>query len=125
MATKLTSPLIGNTTEVPTTPPLSSPGLRAFLVLDATLLIVACLGLIYVVTSSRLANRLRRERPKLSFKLRHKFSCCHCQYFSQNHYLSCALHPTIALTEQAANCRDYAPRDLAATRKTASSKDIQ
>jgi hypothetical protein len=108
MATKRTFPLIGDTTEIPTTPPLSSPGLRAFLVLDIAFLIMACLGLIYVVRSSWFADRWKRRHHTDGFKTRHQFSCYHCRYFGQNPYLKCALHPTTVLTEQAADCCDYA-----------------
>jgi hypothetical protein len=108
MATKLTSPLIGDTTEAPTTPLLSSPGLRAFLVLDMAFLIMACLGLIYVVHSSWFADRWKRRQQNANFKTRNQFACYHCRYFGQNPYLKCALHPTTVLTEQAVDCRDYA-----------------
>ncbi|AFY96933.1 hypothetical protein [Chamaesiphon minutus] len=36
-----------------------------------------------------------------------KTPCHRCRYFSNNHYLKCALHPETALTEQAVDCRDY------------------
>jgi hypothetical protein len=107
MATKLTSPLIGDTTEAPTAPTLNSPGLRAFLVLDIAFLIMACLGLIYVVRSSWFADRWKRRQHTDGFKRRNQFACYHCHYFGQNPYLKCALHPTTVLTEQAADCRDY------------------
>jgi hypothetical protein len=110
MATKLTSPLIGDTTTAPTTFPPNSPALRMFLVVDAAFLILACLGLIYVVSNSWFADRLKRRRQAMAigFKSRPPFSCYHCRYFGQNPYLKCALHPTTVLTEQAADCRDYA-----------------
>lgn len=33
--------------------------------------------------------------------------CRNCQFFKENQYLKCAVHPTIVLTQQALNCRDY------------------
>ena len=42
-----------------------------------------------------------------SFKPPPKTPCYRCRYFSDNHYLKCALHPETALTEQAVDCRDY------------------
>jgi len=42
-----------------------------------------------------------------SFKPPPKTLCHRCRYFSDNHYLKCALHPETALTEQAVDCRDY------------------
>jgi len=46
------------------------------------------------------------QRP-FSLKSRAKVPCHHCQYFSHNPYLKCALHPESVLTEQAVDCRDY------------------
>lgn len=33
--------------------------------------------------------------------------CKSCQFFAQNRYLSCAVHPFTVLTKQAKNCSDY------------------
>ena len=30
-----------------------------------------------------------------------------CHYYTKNHYLKCAVHPSIAMSEQARNCSDY------------------
>jgi len=35
--------------------------------------------------------------------------CKNCQFFKDNHYLNCAVHPSIVLTKQALNCSDYLP----------------
>lgn len=35
--------------------------------------------------------------------------CKNCQFFQDNHYLNCAVHPSIVLTKQALNCSDYFP----------------
>jgi len=37
--------------------------------------------------------------------------CRRCQFFANNPYLNCALHPSAVLTEQALNCSDYYPRN--------------
>lgn len=38
---------------------------------------------------------------------------CHkCVYFSQNHYLKCAVQPSIVLTEESMNCSDFCPQNL-------------
>lgn len=42
-----------------------------------------------------------------NFKPPPKTPCFSCQYFSNNSYLKCALHPETTLTEQAVDCRDY------------------
>lgn len=36
--------------------------------------------------------------------------CRNCQFFSSNPYLQCAVHPGMALTENAVNCSDYCPQ---------------
>jgi hypothetical protein len=36
--------------------------------------------------------------------------CFRCQYFNDNHYIECALHPLIVMTEQAVDCKDYCPK---------------
>jgi hypothetical protein len=96
------------TTEVPMTFLPSSPELRMFLVVDIAFLIMACLGLIYVVRRSFFTDRLKRRRQNRGFKSRQRFPCNHCRYFSHNPYLKCSLHPTTVLTEQTIDCRDYA-----------------
>ncbi|WP_026733737.1 hypothetical protein [Fischerella sp. PCC 9605] len=40
----------------------------------------------------------------------HKLPCYTCRYFSNNHYLHCAVQPSIVLTEEAMNCSDYCPK---------------
>jgi hypothetical protein len=35
--------------------------------------------------------------------------CDRCQYLDGNPYLKCAIHPSIVLTHQAINCKDYQP----------------
>lgn len=38
----------------------------------------------------------------------HRIPCSQCQYFTENYVLKCTVHPYIALTEEAADCQDYA-----------------
>ncbi len=42
----------------------------------------------------------------------HKIPCATCQYFTENYYLKCPVHPSIALSEAAINCRDYEERSI-------------
>lgn len=37
--------------------------------------------------------------------------CRNCQFFANNKYLKCAVHPSAVLTEQATNCSDYCYQD--------------
>ena len=38
---------------------------------------------------------------------RQRIPCKSCQYFVNNTYLKCAVHPNIVLTQKALNCSDY------------------
>jgi hypothetical protein len=40
-------------------------------------------------------------------KRMHQIPCSHCQFFTNDHRLKCTIHPSIANSEQAINCRDY------------------
>jgi hypothetical protein len=109
------------TTEILTPSLPSSPELRMFLVVDIAFLIMACLGLIYVVRRSFFTDRSKRRRHHLGFKSRHRLSCNRCRYFSHNPYLKCSLHPTTVLTEQAIDCGDYASHHTVASAVSQSS----
>jgi len=37
--------------------------------------------------------------------------CRKCQFFDDNNYLNCAVHPSVVLTNKAANCSDYEKRE--------------
>lgn len=37
----------------------------------------------------------------------HKIPCANCRFFTQSYHLKCTIHPKIALSEEAINCRDY------------------
>jgi hypothetical protein len=115
MLGKLISSPISNTTEVSHTFLPSDPGLRVFLVIDTAFLIMACLGLIYIVRSSFFADRSKRRQHNIGFKSCHRLPCNHCRYFSHNPYLKCSLHPTTVSTKQAIDCRDYAPHHAVAS----------
>lgn len=42
-------------------------------------------------------------------KRMHKIPCAHCQYFTGDYHLKCTVRPTLALSEAAIDCIDYAP----------------
>ncbi len=39
----------------------------------------------------------------------HKVPCKNCRFYSNNHYLKCAVNPSIVLTEKATSCSEYSP----------------
>ncbi|WP_016950570.1 hypothetical protein [Anabaena sp. PCC 7108] len=41
-----------------------------------------------------------------------KVPCKNCKFFSNNHYLKCAVQPDIVLTEEAIHCSEYCPRKV-------------
>jgi hypothetical protein len=51
------------------------------------------------------------QQNLLSLKLNQKIPCDRCQFLSRNSYLQCAIHPSIAATENAVDCADYEPNN--------------
>ena len=41
----------------------------------------------------------------------HKVPCKNCRFYSNNHYLKCAVQPSLVLTEEAKDCPEYSPRN--------------
>lgn len=46
-----------------------------------------------------------------SVKGLHKVPCKNCRFYSNNHYLKCAVQPSLVLTEEAQDCSEYSPRN--------------
>jgi hypothetical protein len=42
----------------------------------------------------------------------HSVPCSKCQYFTDSRYLKCAIHPDMACSEEAINCRDFVPQPI-------------
>ncbi len=49
---------------------------------------------------------VKRKWASFGFKPSPKVICHRCQYFSDNRYLKCALHPVTVLTEETVDCAD-------------------
>jgi hypothetical protein len=45
------------------------------------------------------------------FDLSKKIPCRRCQYFTDNQFLKCTVHPVTTMTNQAIDCRDYSPHN--------------
>ncbi|MBW4649530.1 MAG: hypothetical protein KME06_12700 [Kastovskya adunca ATA6-11-RM4] len=43
-------------------------------------------------------------------KTMHQIPCTDCQFFTNDYHLKCTVHPSIANSEAAINCRDYCPQ---------------
>lgn len=78
----------------PYTPPVLWDTMGSFFVLSAIG------GLIY-------AHILNRKQHSFRANPSDRIICSHCQYFNNNQFLKCALHPSAVLTEQAVDCTDY------------------
>jgi hypothetical protein len=42
----------------------------------------------------------------------HSVPCSKCQYFIDSRYLKCTVHPDLACSEEAINCRDFVPQPI-------------
>lgn len=56
-----------------------------------------------------------KDLPKPKPLVENNIPCRKCQFFSNNHYLKCAVNPSIAMTKDAIECRDYCPSEKALT----------
>lgn len=64
----------------------------------------------WMIVAFRLSNVWKVTQHRLTTaKILSQVPCKKCQYFKNNPYLKCAIHPTTALTEEAINCSDYSP----------------
>jgi hypothetical protein len=68
---------------------------------------VAILGWLIVFIRALKAVRAAQNKTAHSLNPADNFPCVTCQFFSNNAYLRCAVHPSVALTEKAINCPDY------------------
>ena len=57
--------------------------------------------------SSQETPTFSQEMEKWSDKLVFELPCQHCQYFHANRFLPCAVNPSLVLTTEAADCRDF------------------
>lgn len=54
-----------------------------------------------------IAILMKTKISKLSRFSPFQSRCRKCQFFDENNYLNCAVHPSVVLTKKAANCPDY------------------
>lgn len=78
---------------------------------------LAWIVLMLMVTLSAVVAQIYTYVPKprrqRSSKTAQKNTACNrCQYFNNNLYLKCALHPSTVLTEDSNDCKDYCPKKL-------------
>jgi hypothetical protein len=81
--------------------------------LDTVFLVLVSLISISAITAAIYACIYKVIQLPFSPKLNYKTPCYRCQYFSDNPYLKCALHPDMVLTEKAVDCQDYRSNSMA------------
>ncbi|QLE55990.1 hypothetical protein [Nostoc sp. TCL26-01] len=58
----------------------------------------------------RKIRSILEEKMVFTVKGLHQLPCRNCQFYSNNHYLKCAVNPSIVLTEEAKKCSEYSPK---------------
>ncbi len=88
-----------------------APSQRRIENLDAAFLIVISFMIFSTISTLIYAYIPKSRQHSVSFDKYHPVPCYRCQYFSNNTYLQCTVHPVTALTEQASDCRDFCPHN--------------
>lgn len=52
-----------------------------------------------------------------------KVPCKNCQFYANNHYLKCAVQPSLVMTEEAKNCSEYSPSQSKSNSKNFFNRD--
>lgn len=86
---------------VGTTPPPKVD--QSFAMVGSTAILLAMATAIAACISAKKRQPAAKIQPDSALK------CQSCKYFERNLYLSCALHPSLVMTEQAVDCLDYCP----------------
>ncbi len=89
------------TTDSTTKPPI---GNTIYLLLAPICFMIVCGIVIFIVSFYN-----DRDKKNRIVTLNHlkQVPCRNCRFFKDNHYLNCAVHPSIVLTKEALNCSDY------------------
>jgi len=66
--------------------------------------------LLSTITLLIYARTSKLKQPLSKVNLLAAIRCSRCQYFNNNHFLNCALHPVTIMTERAVDCLDYCPK---------------
>jgi hypothetical protein len=92
-----------------TTTSLSSSqrGLETLSALDIAFLSILSFWMILWICISIQASIATRKQRSSTSKPCADPICPSCKYFSNNHYLQCALQPTVVMTKQSVDCQDY------------------
>lgn len=92
------SPVVQN----PSTPTDTTHVLNGVLYTLPVLILV-----VWTIAVYRLSNPKVRVNQEITSRSSGQVPCRTCRFFTNNPYLKCAVHPSIALTKQAIDCTDY------------------
>lgn len=67
-------------------------------------------GWIMFFLALRKIQRVLENKMVFSLKNSHQVPCKNCRFYSNNHYLKCAVQPSIVLTDEAKNCPEFSPK---------------
>jgi len=76
---------------------------------DIAFFIILNLALLSAIAIPIYVFMVKRKQASFGFKPSPKVICHRCQYFSDNRYLKCALHPVTVITEETVDCADHRP----------------
>jgi len=72
------------------------------------ILVPLCFVIAWALVVMTVWNLVAATRDSMQrAKVMHQIPCSDCRYFTNNHLLKCPLHPKIALSEEAIDCKDY------------------
>lgn len=63
----------------------------------------------FLMVMSKLVKGTANNQPVCTANPIQNHRCSKCQYFSKNHFLQCAVQPSLVLTADAINCSDFCP----------------
>jgi hypothetical protein len=75
--------------------------------------IVSSIAVITAIAVSTYACISKERQKSRKWAGSPKTLCHSCEYFNNNLYLNCALHPSTVLTDTAVDCIDYCPNSKA------------
>lgn len=88
-------------TDSTTKPPI---GNTIYLLLAPICFMIVC-GTVFFIVS--FCNAPEKKYRRVTLNHIKQVPCRNCRFFNDNHYLNCAVHPSIVLTKEALNCSDY------------------
>jgi hypothetical protein len=65
----------------------------------------------FLVWASKRLKTVSDEQLDLCRNSLPNHRCTQCQYFTKNHFMNCAVQPSLVLTDEADNCSDYCPKN--------------